>query len=113
MTSIYVNRLKAETVFNTAPALGKAYCQIGSHAIRLEGYDYGFYMGWFPAGQDIRARVFIDHQPLPPFTGHIFQNRRPAWLPKGITIKLWNVTLRQLEDSAIPVKNAVNATAIK
>ena len=88
-----VNRNKALQVFNTAPSLEVVTYQLRGHAVKLESFDYGLPMGWAKAGQDIRFRVYLDGNPLPPFHGLIWDKFRPAWLPKGITVAAWNDAL--------------------
>lgn len=90
---IYVNERKADQVYLTAPTLVTVNYMVKGHHVRLEGYDYGLFMGWSSAGKDLRHRAFINGNLLPPFSALIYRNRRPPWLPKGITIKAWNGAL--------------------
>ena len=90
-----VNENKANLVFHNAPTLQVVTYQLAGRTIRLESFDYGLLMGWAKEGQDIRARVFIDDTPLPPFHGLVWDRYRPDWLPKSISVKQWNDTLSQ------------------
>lgn len=90
---VFVNERKADQVYYTAPTLVTVDYLIKGHPVRLEGFDYGLPMGWASAGKDVRPRAYIDGTLLPPFSGMIYSNRRPVWLPKGITIQAWNQAL--------------------
>ena len=90
---IDVNQNKADNVYYNAPTLVTVDYQIKGHPVRLEGFDYGAPMGWASAGKDVRPRTYINGNLLPPFSGVIYTNRRPVWLPKGITIQAWNQAL--------------------
>lgn len=90
---LYVDIKKADQVYYTAPTLVTVDYLIKGHPVRLEGFDYGLPMGWASAGQDVRPRVHLDGNVLPPFDAVVYTNRRPKWLPKGITIAEWNEAL--------------------
>jgi len=89
----YVNERKADQVYFTAPTLVAVDYMIKNHRVRVEGFDYGLFMGWALAGKDVRARAFIDGKLLPPFSARIYSKRRPVWLPRRITIREWNMAL--------------------
>ena len=86
---------KAHEVFHNAPTLQVVTYELAGHIIKLEKFDYGVPMGWAKHGQDVRARVFIDDIPLPPFQGLIWDRYRTKWLPKCITVTQWNDALSQ------------------
>jgi hypothetical protein len=92
----FVNINKANQVYHTAPTIETVRYQVGKYAVRLESFDYGLPMGWASAGNDIRARTFIDDALLPPFEALIWERRRPGWLPKDITLNAWTAPLLQL-----------------
>ena len=91
----FVNLNKANQVINTAPTLQVVTYELDGHFIRLETFDYGLPMGWSRAGQDVRARVFLDNIQLPNLSGLVWDRFRPNWLPKRITVKRWNDALSQ------------------
>ena len=87
---VLINMTKAREVFSTAPTINKISFVFKHNTVRVELFDYGTPMGW---GYDVRTRVFLNGAALPFGAEHIFQNKRPVWLPVGITISDWNAAL--------------------
>lgn len=90
---VMINMAKADNVIATAPAINTTDCVFKHKSpptVRVELFDYGTPMGW---GYDVRARVFMNGVALPFGSEHIFERKRPLWLPIGITINDWNIAL--------------------
>ena len=91
---VLINMKKAGEVISTAPAINATNCVFkhkSAPAVRVELFDYGTPMGW---GYDVRTRVFLNGTALPFGAEKIHQNKRPVWLPVGITINDWNVAVQ-------------------
>ena len=93
---IYVNQQLAQHTFIHAPTIKTTTFTVADVPVRIETFDYGTPMGWgdhanvVRKGGDIRRRVFVDGNLIPRFSEQIRERKRPAWLPKKISITAWN-----------------------
>jgi hypothetical protein len=87
----YINMTKAKSVINSAPAINSTVVTFKQDEARVELFDYGTPMGW---GRDFRVRVFLNGLALPLSAIAIYERKRPAWLPDGVTINDWNAAVQ-------------------
>jgi hypothetical protein len=95
----FINMTKADEVIRTAPAINKISVAFKRNTLRVELFDYGTPMGW---GRDLRFRVFLNGLALPFSAIAIYERKRPAWLPDGITISEWNHQLKLAVQTITP-----------
>ena len=100
MVQYYVNRSKAEEVWETAPTIHAIQYDLKGHNVLVEFFDFGYPMWgekFSPKGTDIRERFFFDGARVGldayKSSGRYAPNGRYSWLPKNITRKLWNEKL--------------------
>lgn len=93
---IKINRDYAYHVMATAPTTKTVEGSIEGHHIGVCFFDYGVAMGWGDFGDDVRSRVYLDGARVDHLGISTISNRRPSWLPKGVTIKAWNETIENL-----------------
>jgi hypothetical protein len=86
-----INMTKAKEVTSTAPAINSTVFTFKQNEARVELFDYGTPMGW---GRDFRVRVFLNGLALPLSAIAIYERKRPAWLPDGVTINDWNAAMQ-------------------
>ena len=93
---IFVNQKLARHTFTNAPTIKTTTFSVADVPVQIETFDYGTPMGWgdhanvVRTGGDIRRRVFVDGNLIPMFREQIRERKRPAWLPKKISITAWN-----------------------
>ena len=96
---LFVDQQLAKHTFTNAPTIKTIKFTVADVPVRIETFDYGTPMGWgndtnvVRKGGDLRHRVFVDGNLVPMFSERIVGRKRPAWLPKKITIYKWNQIL--------------------
>ena len=96
MVQYYLNRSKAEEVWETAPTIHAIQYDLKGHNVLVEFFDYGYPMWgemFSPKGTDIRERFFFDGVRVELDISARTPSGRYSWLPKNITRKLWNEKL--------------------